>query len=90
MDWMDSEPRSAAAPWRPLGVRIASATDAGGDLNARASDAGHVTRPALAALGGRSFGQDGLNGLDGLRTAKRCSPVAAAWRAYRERDGRRR
>ena len=34
--------------------------------------AGHVTRPALAALGGRSFGQDGLNGLDGLRTAKRC------------------
>ena len=69
---IDSDNREALQVLRTLGVSIASATGAGGDLNAGASDAGHVTGVALAALGVRFHGRDGLNGLDGLRTAKRC------------------
>ena len=98
---MDSEPRSAAWRCRPVVEELgARATGAGGDLDAGALDAGNVTRLALAALGERSFGRDGLNGRDGLRTAKRCmalqapgantgaGPAALARELYKPRDAR--
>jgi hypothetical protein len=41
--------------------------------SAGAMRAGHVTGLPLALLGGRAHGLNGLDGPDGLRTAKRCS-----------------
>ena len=55
MDGMDSE-----------GEALHLRREAGVVNGARAAGAGHVTRWALASLGGRSYGRDGLNGLDGL------------------------